>query len=266
MSSAARMVPPDGALSTMEVLLAANRFMPVPPPELIFCGDGDYRAIGAEFLGHFVRLGGLAPHERMLDLGCGVGRMAVPLTQYLTAEGSYDGVDVAAPGIAWCARAITPVYPNFRFQRLDVAHPLYNAQGEAEAATVRLPFADASFDFIALVSVLTHLDPDAVANYAREIARLLAPGGRCFATAFLLNKPARAGIVAGTARPAFPVSDAPVLYADPEAPLAAVAYDEDTLLAAFLAAGLRRRNPAAYGHWSGRQGASFQDINVFERS
>jgi SAM-dependent methyltransferase len=245
---------------------AANRLMPVPPPELMLCGDGDFRAIGAEFLVHFVQLGGLAPHERVLDLGCGVGRMALPLTQYLGDLGHYDGVDIAAPCIDWCARAITPAYPNFRFAHLDIAHPLYNPPGTLAAERARLPFADGAFDFIALVSVLTHVDASTLDHQAREVARLLAPGGRCFATAFLLNAPSRAGIAAGTARPMFPnMPGAEVLHADAAAPLAAVAYDEDRFLAAFLAAGLRRLRPARYGGWSGRASDVFQDIAILER-
>lgn len=43
--------------------IISNRFLPVPPQEDVFVGDGDYRAIGAEFLGHFVRMGGLHPTE-----------------------------------------------------------------------------------------------------------------------------------------------------------------------------------------------------------
>lgn len=245
---------------------AANRFVPSPPAELMLCGDGDFRAIGAEFLVHFVRLGDLGPHERVLDLGCGVGRMALPLTQYLDGEGTYVGIDPAAACIDWCRRTITPAYCNFAFRHLDVAHPLYNPGGTMAAEALQLPFADATFDFVALVSVLTHLDPPALEHNARELARVLAPGGRCFLTAFMLNAPARAGIAAGTARPAF--ADTPgatVLYADPAAPLAAVAYDEDRLLAAFLAAGLRRRRPAVYGNWSGRTGRVFQDISILER-
>lgn len=247
--------------------LAANRFLPVPPPELMTCGDGDYRAIGAEFLGHFVRRAGLAPTDRVLDLGCGVGRMAVPLTQYLGEAALYEGTDVDAAAIAWCGRTITPVYPRFTFRHLDVAHPLYNPAGRLAAETLALPYPAAQFDVVLLVSVLTHLDLPAVRRYAAEIARVLAPGGRCFATAFLLNGPARAGIATGAARPAFPDQpEARVLFADRAAPLAAVAFDEDALLAAFLAAGLRRRRPAAYGTWSGRKGGvSFQDICVFER-
>jgi SAM-dependent methyltransferase len=244
----------------------ANRFMPLPAPELMLCGDGDFRAIGAEFLVHFAELGGLAPGERVLDLGCGVGRMALPLTQYLGDHGAYDGVDVVAPCIDWCARAITPVYPNFRFMRLDVANPLYNPAGALDPASVRLPYADGTFDFVALVSMLTHVDPATLDRYAQEVARVLAPGGRCFATAFLLNVPSRAGIAAGTARPAFPHQPgAGVLYADPASPLAAVAYDEDRFLAAFLAAGLRRIRPARYGNWSGRDSDVFQDIAILER-
>lgn len=254
-------------IDDLAAMLAANRFMPAPPAELMLCGDGDFRTIGAEFLSHFVRLGGLAAHERVLDLGCGVGRMALPLTQYLGEGGRYVGADPAAACIAWCTSSITPVYPNFSFLHLDVAHPLYNPAGALDAATDRLPFDDASFDFVALVSVRTHLAPPALEQYAREVARLLAPGGRCFATAFMLNAPSRAGIAAGRARPAFP--DAPgasVLYSDAAAPLAAVAYDEDRLLAAFLAAGLRRRRPALYGNWSGRDSPVFQDISILERT
>jgi SAM-dependent methyltransferase len=255
----------ESALDTLAAMLAANRFMPVPPPELMLCGDGDFRAIGAEFLQHFVRRGGLAPEDRVLDIGCGVGRMALPLTQYLTT-GSYHGIDVIAPAIAWCSAAITPAYPAFTFAHLDVAHPLYNPGGAMTAEAVTLPVADASADFVTLVSVLTHLDEASIARYAREIARVLAPGGRCFATAFLLNGPSRAGIARGGARPAFP--DKPgesVLWADPDAPLAAIAFDEDLLLQHFLAAGLRRRRPAAYGGWSGREhGIGFQDICIFE--
>ena len=99
-------------MSTVEHLratLAGNRFMPAPPPDLIHCGDGDFRAIGLEFLDHLAGLAGLAPDARMLDLGCGVGRIALPLTQYLSAAGTYDGIDVMPSSIRWCADTITPV-------------------------------------------------------------------------------------------------------------------------------------------------------------
>ena len=84
--------------------------------------------------------------------------MAVPLTQYLDPErGSYDGVDPVMEGILWCAQTITPAYPRFRFQRLDIAHPLYNPAGSLPGIEVR--FGDPKDNVPGKVIVLPeHLD------------------------------------------------------------------------------------------------------------
>ena len=146
-------------------------------------------------------------------------------------------------------------------------HPLYNPEGALETAKIRLPFADGSFDLICMISVLTHLERPEALHYAAETARLLAPGGRCFCTAFLMNPPAREALRQAERSVRFdPASAGPIYYAIPEAPLAAVAYDEDVLLELFLRHGLLRRTPAGYGWWSGRAGRSFQDICVFEKA
>jgi SAM-dependent methyltransferase len=267
--AASREEPANEEPATLDLLAAQilrNRFLPVPPPESVYVGDGDFLAVGVEFLKWFVELGGLAPHERVLDLGCGIGRMAVPLTQYLEG-GSYDGVDIATTGIDWCRATITPRYDNFRFHHLDLAHPLYNPGGTSVATAIRLPFPDGAFDFIAACSVVTHLDTVEVAATAREIRRVMAPGARCLITAFMLNAPAREGLRAGAGALAFDGADpAPVLYADPANATAAIAFEEDHFLGTLLAAGLRRSRPPVYGRWSGRPtpGPSFQDINIFE--
>jgi SAM-dependent methyltransferase len=249
----------------LEAQLRGNRFLPVPPPDLRFCGDGDFRAIGAEFLTHFRREADLRPNDRVLDIGCGIGRMAVPLTQYLSGDGEYTGIDIVRDGIEWCQRTITPVYPNFHFRHLDLQHPLYNPTGVIDAASVRFPFPDATFDFICLVSVFTHITADVLLNYAREVGRLLAPGGRCFATAFLVNPPARAALRGGDRRIMIePDAEGPEFHAAPATPMAAVGYDEDFFVEKFMRFGRLRRRPAIYGGWSGRHSAVFQDICVFE--
>jgi SAM-dependent methyltransferase len=241
-----------------------NRFLPSPPLDRIFVGDGAFLPIGVEFLKWFVRFGNLTPSERVLDVGCGIGRMALPLTQYLEG-GSYDGVDIVGEGIAWCRENIASRYDNFHFHHLDLGHAIYNPAGRQTTKNVQLPFKDGAFDFVFMTSVVTHLHAEDIDAYAREIGRVMAPGARLFFTAFMLNQPARQGLLAGKGAIAFDgAAPGPELHADRANPTAAVAFDEDFLLGLFLEAGLRRLRAPIYGRWSGRAtpGPSFQDIDV----
>src|SRR5206468_983780 len=98
--------------------------------------------------------------------------------------GSYDGLEVAADGVRWCADTITPVLPHFRFHHADVYNSVYNPSARRRPRAYRFPFADATFDFAFLTSVFTHLLPHDAAHYLSELARVLRPGGRLFATFF----------------------------------------------------------------------------------
>ena len=159
-----------------------------PPRRLDFVGHSDFAATGDEFLGHFIGLGGLQPSEAVLDVGCGIGRMALPLTGYLSQAGRYDGFDIVRANVGWCRRAITPRFPNFRFRHADVFNREYNPLGKLRGRDYRFPYPDRSFDFAVLTSVFTHLLPDEVAHYLAELGRVLRPGGRCLATVYLLNE------------------------------------------------------------------------------
>lgn len=244
-----------------------NRFLPLPPEERNFVGDGDFLAIGCEFLRHFVELGGLQPQDRVLEIGCGIGRMALPLTQYLEAPGGrYTGFDVVSAGIDWCRDNIARVYSNFDFLHLDFNNQLYNPEGRLTEQG-SLPFADASVDFLFMTSVVTHLDPAYTAFYLREAGRILAPHGRLFATAFVLDSANRSLVEAKKARPAFHLEGSgPHYIADRAHPMAAVAFEQDWLLSAAREGGLALNRPIAFGHWSGRVAENFQDICVFQRA
>lgn len=250
----------DASLSRLMDEISRNESLPAPAPENVFVGDGDYRAIGVEYLGHFVRLGGLKPTHRVLDIGCGIGRMAVPLTQYLDPGiGRYEGVDPVNEGIEWCVQNISSAYPHFRFCRLDVAHELYNPGGTMMGDQIALPFAANHFDFAAMVSVATHLPAREITAYAREVMRLLAPGGRLFLTAFLVkaDDPARP-----TARPRFIAGEeAGTWIADPAAPLGAIGFDDGAVQEILSGAGFEIRR-VSFGHWRGIESTHYQDIII----
>jgi 2-polyprenyl-3-methyl-5-hydroxy-6-metoxy-1,4-benzoquinol methylase len=75
----------------------------IPPRRLNFVGNSDFRATGDEFLVHFREVAGLEASDRVLDIGCGIGRMArVIACELRPPRGSYDGFDVVREGISWC--------------------------------------------------------------------------------------------------------------------------------------------------------------------
>ena len=255
----------EARLAWLQEHVLANRFLPEPTIDSIFVGDGDYRAIGAEFLGHLVRLGGILPDDRVLDVGSGIGRIAVPLTQYLTQAGAYWGVDPVTEGVAWCRERITSVYDNFRFDTIDVAHHIYNPKGAIKGEALRLPFEPESFDFIFMVSVATHLPPREIAAFVREARRLLAPGGRLFITAFVLDETAQRALPQRDPRLQFKrEGEGPAWLVDRTAPLGAVGFDDgffERLIKGFgLSLCLK-----SLGHWRGQPAAHYQDILVAEK-
>jgi SAM-dependent methyltransferase len=237
--------------------------IPTPPLELINVGDGEFRQVGDLFLPLFVELGGLRQGDRVLDVGCGIGRMARPLATYLDRNGSYDGFDIVAPSIEWCREHISTRYPQFRFQHANVFNSVYNPGGTTTPAEYSFPYADSSFDFVLLTSVFTHMLPDDVDHYLAEIARVLRPGGSSFITFFLLNRESEE-LIAGGKGTLDLKHDFGIYRTTTEAnPEHAVAYDEPSVLALYEKHGFEFAPPVHYGSWCGRSAfASYQDIVV----
>jgi len=257
------------ALDWLEVRL--GRRDPLVPPARFHGLVGDpaaFVATGEAFLGHFREVGGLKAHERVLEVGCGIGRMAGPLTRYLDARGSYDGFDVMRNAIRWCQNSITPRHPSFRFRHADILNPHYNPGGTLAPCEFRFPYDDGSFDFVFLTSVFTHMLPADVRHYHGEIQRVLRSGGRSFATFFLLNDDARARLAEPTTELArtFRFRHARDGYwiNDPDVPEAAVAYDEAWVRALYGAGGdggMVIVEPIHHGDWCGRPDAlTGQDV------
>jgi SAM-dependent methyltransferase len=215
-----------------------------------YVGGGDkelFKMVGRQLMGWFIELGGLEPTDRVLEVGCGIGRIAIPLTQYLKG-GSYDGFDIVKHGIEWCQAKITPRYPNFRFVHADSYNQHYNPLGKQKAAEYRFPYANGSFDFVFLTSVFTHMLTADVENYVREIGRVLVPGGRCFFTAYLISEEARAQMTAGTSLRIFQPCERESWTDTPAVPEAAIAYPEKYLETLLASAGLQVTR-ALPGEW-----------------
>ena len=160
------------------------------PPEKMreFVGGGDFKVVGEAFRDYLVNLGGLRPDDRLLDVGCGCGRIAVPLTGYLSDKGSFEGFDIYKEGIEWCTRNITARRPNFRFRFADIYNKRYNPLGRSPASSFRFPYPDESFDFVVASSVFTHLLRKDLSHYLSEIRRVMRTGGRCLITYFLFRE------------------------------------------------------------------------------
>jgi SAM-dependent methyltransferase len=238
----------------------------VPPRRLDFVGPSDFVGTGDEFLTHFIELAGLQPEERVLDVGCGIGRMARPLAGYLASAGSYDGFDINREGISWCRRRYAD-RPNFRFELADLHNRRYNPQGTQRAEEFRFPYDDATFDLAICTSVLTHLLEAQADHYLAEISRVLAPGGRVLATFFLLDDESRGALREGRAGLAFREAEGPVALVSEEVPEEAVAFDRAWVDDALARHGLA---PAVLepGSWRGGTAAhrSFQDLVVARRA
>ena len=189
------------------------------------------------------RLGGLRGEDRIIDIGSGVGRAAIPLTAYLSSGGSYTGVDMWRDGVDWCAKTITARYPTFTFRHLEVHHAEFNPSGRQPITEVRLPFEDGTFDFALLVAI-NHLSADEHKALVREAGRVLRTGGTYVGTWFVVDEKTEAVL--------------PSVYAG-------LACDEVGMRATLAAASLDFREMHR-GSWSGAEDTvSLQDVVIAEK-
>jgi SAM-dependent methyltransferase len=159
---------------------------PLLPPRRLRgrVGDSDFAATGRALAVLARELGRIGPESRVLDVGCGSGRLARELVGGLRPPGAYVGFDVDPEAIAWCRRAYAS-HPQAGFVHADLANGFYAPRGRAAAGTYAFPVPDGWADCVVATSVFTHLLAADTARYLDESARVLAPAGRIVAS-FLL--------------------------------------------------------------------------------
>ncbi len=233
----------------------------VPPDSRNFTGSaGDFRQGGEALVRRLTALGLLTPSSRVLDIGCGLGRLAVPLTSVLADEGSYDGLDIVASGIEWCKENIEPLNPSFHFALADIYNSEYNQSGRLKASEYVFPYEDATFDLVVLVSVFTHMLPEDVEHYLAEIARVTRPGGSSYATFYLINGSSLELMEAGKGSLRFKYDFGPYWLVSPKvSPELSVGYDESYVRQLYAGCGLELTDDSPLlGGWCGRPGLGWQ--------
>jgi len=238
-----------------------------PPRSLVKVHPASFDRMGRQFRDYFIEYAHLQPDQRVLDVGCSAGRMAIPLTEYLNPEGGYWGFDIRPEAIEWCQKHISARHPQFHFLHADIYNQQYNPRGGVKAKDYRFPFEDATFDLVFLVTVFSHLLPADMENYLRESARVLKPGGTCLASYFLYDP--QAGARLQTERPRLVFQHAGENYqcANPENPEAAIAFEEDYIQGLHTANGLEIRQVLRGGTWSeDRNFFTAQDIVIARKA
>src|SRR4029450_5706844 len=222
----------------------------VPPRSSIFTGSvDDFRSSGEALVRRLADSGRLTPDSKVLDIGSGMGRVAVALISYRDGSGSYHGLDIVPSGIRWCSENITPKHPNYTFTLADIFNKEYNPAGRLKASEYRFPFDDETFDLVVLASVCTHMPPSEMRHYIAEVARVLKSGGTCCASYNLLDAESLRTMKAGQGAFRF-TRLGPHWVVDVNVPELAVAYEEDYARKLFEEYGLSCT--IHHGWWSGR--------------
>lgn len=102
---------------------------------------------------------GLRQQDYVIDVGCGSGRLAKPLADYL--QGQYLGLDIV-PALVDYARGLVN-RPDWRFEL---------------SQDFTIPEQDNQADMACFFSVFTHLRHEETYQYLREAKRVLKPTGK----------------------------------------------------------------------------------------
>jgi len=139
-------------------------------------GSESFELIGRMELESLVRHG-LTPTGTIVDLGCGIGRMASFAVPWLVG-GAYIGTDVSASLLARAKARLDLAVPN---------PPCPVSWVKQVGTTFDVP--DASVDAFCAFSVFTHIEHEDSYNFLLDARRAVRPGGRFVFSCLPLSLP-----------------------------------------------------------------------------
>jgi len=130
---------------------------------------------------------------KIVDFGCGHGKLA-PVSVFFThPEGEYLGIDINEGYINYCRRKYAQL-PRVKLHVSKDYNPLYSPEQRSAAARSRSygedwPVAANSIDVVVAVSVFTHLQEADAFGYVNKIYKVLKPGALAMLTCHIVEEP-----------------------------------------------------------------------------
>jgi ubiquinone/menaquinone biosynthesis C-methylase UbiE len=248
--------------------ITGKRHKYVAPRGYIYTGSPAsselYLKQGQQQVGLLKQFVNLKPEDQVLDIGSGVGRTAIALTEYLNEKGGYCGFDAVEEGVKWCNKTIGKDFSNFKFDYVPLDNDLYN-KSDIKADDFVFQYEDEQFDKVFLFSVFTHMMVNEIENYLKEIKRVLKPGGMCFTTLFYYNEE-NENYIASMENFNFPVAKDGYRLMSDKVKSANIAISELKLEAMISASGLTKVTTVD-GFWKDKDKGKieYQDILVLEK-
>lgn len=140
-----------------------------------------YLNSGVEQLNFLNRNNLINEKSKILDFGCGQGRLLNTLKFTNTAFSYYVGLDTSRKSINWCKKHLT-YSTSISFIHLPANNARYNPE---EKKLKLLPYENGVFDLIFVNSVFSHMLTGDINFYLQEFSRILKHEGKVYLTAFV---------------------------------------------------------------------------------
>jgi SAM-dependent methyltransferase len=130
---------------------------------------------------------------KIIDFGCGHGKLA-PISVFFThPNGEYLGIDIQESYINYCRRKYARL-PRVKFHVSKDYNPLYSSEQRGAVARSRSygedwPVTANSIDVVIAVSVFTHLQEADAFGYVNKIYTVLSPGALAMLTCHIVEEP-----------------------------------------------------------------------------
>jgi SAM-dependent methyltransferase len=237
-------------------------------------GGSDPEAVGDICYKILKRYIEINDNSKLLDFGCGIGRVALSVLKHTPHINRMTGLDIVPQLVNFCRENISAAFPQTHFQLVKGSNDHYDhfiaaAPTKSVYEDGALSTLSASFTGAYAFSVFTHVEIADFGPLLRSLFEYLKPGGELLFTAFLLTPLSRNAIDTKTALFAFGdcgyESNGRIFVGNKKDRLGFIAYDVSSIEQITYEAGLTITH-IEHGAWTGAGfSSSLQDVIVCRR-